>query len=151
MYGYQRGKEEGRINQESRINRYTPLHIKWASLAAQTVKNHLQCKRPEFDPWIGKISQRKEWPPTSIFLPEELHGQRSLMDYCPQGHKESDTTEQLTLVLPLHTKQINYKDLQYITENYIQHLVIIYNKKESEIYIYIYMHTYIFIYRKREN
>ena len=28
-----------------------------------------------------------------IFLPGELHGQRSLVGYSPQGHKELDTTE----------------------------------------------------------
>jgi len=31
-----------------------------------------------------------------LFLPGEFHGQRSLLDYSPQGHKESDMTEQLT-------------------------------------------------------
>ena len=31
---------------------------------------------------------------TSIFLPGESHGQRSLADYSPWGHKESDTTEE---------------------------------------------------------
>ena len=30
-------------------------------------------------------------------MPGELHGQRSLAGYSPCGHKESDTTEQLTL------------------------------------------------------
>ena len=30
-------------------------------------------------------------------MPEEPHGQRSLIVYSPQGHKESDTTEQLHL------------------------------------------------------
>ena len=30
------------------------------------------------------------------FLPGESHGQRSLAGYGPQGHKESDTTEQLS-------------------------------------------------------
>ena len=33
--------------------------------------------------------------PTRIFLPGELHGQRSLEGYGPQGHKESDMTERL--------------------------------------------------------
>ena len=28
-----------------------------------------------------------------VFLPGEFHGQRSLVDYSPQCHKESDTTE----------------------------------------------------------
>ena len=30
-------------------------------------------------------------------LPERVHGQRSLADYSPWGHEESDTTEQLKL------------------------------------------------------
>ena len=33
-----------------------PLQYSWASLVAQMVKNHLQCRRPRFDPWIGKDS-----------------------------------------------------------------------------------------------
>ena len=32
-----------------------------------------------------------------MFLPEESHGQRSLGGCSPWGHKESDTTELLTL------------------------------------------------------
>ena len=34
--------------------------------------------------------------PAPAFLPGESHGQRSLVGYSPWGHKESDTTEQLT-------------------------------------------------------
>ena len=34
---------------------------------------------------------------TPVFLPGELHRQRSLVSYSSWGHKESDTTEQLTL------------------------------------------------------
>ena len=36
---------------------------------------------------------------TPVFLPGEFYGERSLVGYSPQGHKESDTTEQLTLSL----------------------------------------------------
>ena len=36
---------------------------------------------------------------TPVFLPGELHGQGSLTGYSPWGCKESDTTEQLTLLL----------------------------------------------------
>ena len=42
---------------------------------------------------VGKIFWRREWQPTPVFLPEELHGQRSLVGYSPWGCKESDTTE----------------------------------------------------------
>ena len=37
----------------------------------------------------------REWQPTPVFLPGELHGQRSLVGYCPYRCKDSDTTEQL--------------------------------------------------------
>ena len=32
----------------------------------------------------------------SVFLPGKFLGQRSLAGYSPRGHKESDTTEQLS-------------------------------------------------------
>ena len=55
-----------------------------------------QCRRRKrwwFDPWIGKIPWRREWQPTLVFLPGELHRQRNLVGHSPGGHKESDTTE----------------------------------------------------------
>ena len=30
----------------------------------------LQCGRPGFNPWVWKISWRKKWQPTPVFLPE---------------------------------------------------------------------------------
>ena len=54
-----------------------------------------QCGRPGFDPWIGKIPWRRKWQPTSVFLPGESQGQRSLVGYSPWVHKELDTTERL--------------------------------------------------------
>ena len=35
------------------------------------------------DPWVRKISWRREWPPTPVFLPGEFHGERSLVGYSP--------------------------------------------------------------------
>lgn len=32
-----------------------PLWYSWTSLVAQLLKNRLQCWRPGFDPWFGKI------------------------------------------------------------------------------------------------
>ena len=40
---------------------------------------------------------RREWLPTPVFLPEEFHGQRILLDPSPCGHKKLGMTEQLTL------------------------------------------------------
>ena len=44
------------------------------------------------DPWVGKIPWRREWLLTPVLWPGEF---RRL--YSPWGHKESDTTEQLSL------------------------------------------------------
>ena len=56
----------------------------------------LQCRRPGFDLWVGKIPQRREQLSTPVFWPGEFHGQRRLMGYSPWGLKELDTTEQLS-------------------------------------------------------
>ena len=40
--------------------------------------------------------------PTPVFLAEVSHGQRILVDYSPEGCKESDTTE-ATLLAHTHT------------------------------------------------
>ena len=61
-----------------------------------TQRTCLQCRRSKFDPWVGTIPWRREWQPTSVFLPREYHGQKSLVGNSPRGPKESDTTEQLT-------------------------------------------------------
>ena len=45
-------------------------------------------KRRRFDPWIGKIPWRRAQQPTSVFLPGESHGQRSLVGYSPQCCKD---------------------------------------------------------------
>ena len=67
----------------------------FASLVAQRIKHFLHCRRPGFDPCVGKIPWRRKWQSTPVFLPGESHGQRSLAGRSPQGHKESDTTERL--------------------------------------------------------
>ena len=62
---------QGRISKESTCN----------------AGDHLQCRRPRFDPWIGKIPQKRKWQPTAVFRPGESYGQRSLEGYIPQGLK----------------------------------------------------------------
>ena len=55
----------------------------------------MQCRRPRFDPWVGKIPWRRKCQLTPVFLPGEFHRQRSLVGYSPWSHKELDTTERL--------------------------------------------------------
>ena len=50
-------------------------------------------KRYGFNPWVRKIPCRGAWPPTPVFWPGEVHGQRSQAGYSLQDCKELDTTE----------------------------------------------------------
>ena len=62
-----------------------------ASLVVQLVKN----EPTGFNLWVGKIPWRRERLPTPLYWPREVHGL-----YSSRGHKESDTTEQLSLGFP---------------------------------------------------
>ena len=64
------------------------------TLVAQRVKNPPAMWETWVQPWVGKMPCRRERLPTPAFWPGEFHGLSS-----PWGHKESDTTEQLSLSL----------------------------------------------------
>ena len=53
-------------------------------------KRHKRCR---LNPWVGEISWRRAWQSCPVFLPGESHGQKSMVGYSPQGHKESYMTE----------------------------------------------------------
>ena len=61
--------------------------MKAANLVARMVKNLPAMQEPGFNPWVGKISWRKEWKSTPVFLPGEIHGQRSLAGSRQWGGK----------------------------------------------------------------
>ena len=39
-----------------------PWWLRWQSIC-------LQCRRPGFNPWVGKNPWRRKWPPTPVLLP----------------------------------------------------------------------------------
>ena len=59
---------------------------------------------------LGRIPWRREWKPTSGFLPGEFHGQRSLAGYSPWCHKELDVTERLGTY---NSNQVSQQILKY--------------------------------------
>jgi len=65
-----------------------PLWYTWASLVAQLVKNLPAMQ----ETWVGKITWRRERLPIPVLWPREF-----CRLYSPQGLKELDTTEQLSL------------------------------------------------------
>ena len=66
--------------------KWLPWWLRWQKIC-------LRCRRPGFDPWVGKIPWRREQQHTPVFLPVEFHGQRTLVGLSPRGCKASDTTE----------------------------------------------------------
>ena len=59
----------------------------------------LKCRRPGFDPWVGKIPWKRSLQPTPVFLTGESPWTEEPGGYSPQwGVKELDTTEQLILL-----------------------------------------------------
>ena len=73
------------------------VHLSWISW----LRICLQCRRPRFDSWVGKIPWRSKRQPTPVFLSVESHGQRSLAGYSPWGCKSrtrlSDQTTNTTM------------------------------------------------------
>ena len=49
--------------------------------------------------YLGRELLEKGMATSLVFLPVESHGQRSLMDYSPQGHKELDVRVRLCATL----------------------------------------------------
>ena len=75
--------------------------MEWTSLVAQMVKHLcLQCERPGFDPWVGKIPWRRKWQPTPVLLPRKSHGRRSLVSMGSQrvGHDWATSLSWTSLV-----------------------------------------------------
>ena len=74
-----------------------PLGRYWASLVAQMVKNLSAIPGT----WVQSLGPedplRRKRQHTPVFLPRKSHGWRNLVSYSPRDHKESDTTEPLSM------------------------------------------------------
>ena len=66
-----------------------------AFLVTQMVNNPPAMQETQVWSWVRKIPEERNDNPL-LFLTGEFQGQRSLVGCSPCGHKESDTTEQLT-------------------------------------------------------
>ena len=71
-----------------------PIVLPGKPLVALTVKNLPTVQETRVIPWVRKIPWWREWLPTPVFLPGELHEQRSLAGYNSWGCK--DMTEWLS-------------------------------------------------------
>ena len=83
-----------------------PISIIWTSLELHlgfpggTVVKNPHDNVGDVETWVQSLGWEdpwcRKWQHTSVFLPGKSHGQRSLADYSPWSHKESDMTERLS-------------------------------------------------------
>ena len=78
------------------------------------MQEHGRCK---YSPWVGKIPWRSKWQPTTVFLPGQSHGERSLVVYSSWGCKESDMAERLSTHTCMHNAAVRW--LLYATSGVI--------------------------------
>ena len=72
---------------------YKHIHT-WAFLVVQMMAKNLPAmQETQFNPWVGRIPWRREYLPTSVFLPGEFHGETSLVGYSLWGCRELDMTK----------------------------------------------------------
>ena len=78
------GREDDHCDLEAFQREISGLKGNWSSLVAQTVKplpTVPTSGRPGFNPWVGKISWKRKWQPTPVFLPGKSHGWWNLVGY----------------------------------------------------------------------
>ena len=89
-------KLEHSLTSYTRIKCIKDLNVKLDAIKLSKKKKKricLQCRRPMFNPWVKRISWRREWQSTPVFLPGEFCGQRNLVGYSLWGPKELDVAE----------------------------------------------------------
>ena len=80
-----------------------PLQQSWAPRWLSWERIRLQCWRSGFNPWVGKIPWRRERLPTPVSWPGESHEL-----YSPQGRKESDMTERLSVFATTESSTVQF-------------------------------------------
>ena len=90
-----------RLHQEGGVRRELlhtglPWWLSWQRIC-------LQCRRPGFDPWVGKIPWRRKWQPTPVFWPGEFHGLYSPVQFSRSAVSDSlQPINRSTPGLPVH-------------------------------------------------
>ena len=101
----------------------TPPALEGEVLGGSHSKVCLQCRRPGFSPWVGKIPWKRKWQPTPVFLPGKSYGQRSLSGYSPWVAKNQTTTEQPILLVtgpPGKSPKVHLEHTEYVFSIWIK-------------------------------
>ena len=86
----------GYFQRQRKIMVHLPKGFPWWLSGKEHACQCSWLKSHGLNPWVGKITWWRRWQPTPVFVPGKSRGQRSLMDYSPWDHKESEMTEWLS-------------------------------------------------------
>ena len=75
-------------------------------LVAQMVKSLPAMQETQVQLWVEKITSRRKWLPTPVFLPGEFHGQRSLAGYSTCAHRVRQ--DRVTYTFTFHFSYLLY-------------------------------------------
>ena len=68
-------------------DKYAPYLTHGTSLVTQMVKRLPTMLETGVQSPVEKISWRRKWEPTPVFLPGKSHGRWNLIGYSPWGHR----------------------------------------------------------------
>ena len=89
----------------TQLSNWTKLMVKLGFPGGTNGKEQAyQCRRYRrcrFDPWVGKITWRRAWQPTPVFLPGESHGQRGWWAKVHGVPKNSTQLKWLSMHTPM--------------------------------------------------
>ena len=87
------------------------LMVTWAPFrgfpGGSAIKKLSTMQKTQVHPWVRKIPWRRAGQPTPVFVPREVHEERSLAGCSLEGHTESEITELTKQQQPLFiTRQL---------------------------------------------
>ena len=85
--------KEWRFSSSSAIKIHHKMGFPVDSAGKEHTCQNRRHNRQAFNPWVRKISWRRKWQPTSVFLLGKFYGQGSLAGCSPRDCKELDMTE----------------------------------------------------------
>ena len=80
----------------------------------------MKWKRQGFDPWVGKVSWRRAWQPTLVFMPEESHDRGA---WWSTAHRVAKSQTWLYMHhMQLHMMTLTWHELLHPLQDTFYHL-----------------------------
>ena len=97
----------------------SPQGFLGGSYSKESACQCMRYKRHRFYPWVWKISWRRQWQSTPVFLPGEFHRQRSLTGYIV--HRVIKSQTQLSMYTLINVSTYIYLTFIYLVNYKIKY------------------------------